>query len=291
MQSKMVFHCVVKLNQKITNNMPELPEVEIVRTELDELIVGKIILSSRRSGKKLRREVPDLNNFSKEKILKVYRRNKYLIIELDSNWIVVHLGMTGKLIFSKSFFQTKHQHLVLFFTDGSCLYYDDPRRFGSIDKFSKNEFKNYLDIPLFNKLGIEPLSSDFTFDSFNLLFKGDKNIKSFLMDSSFVCGIGNIYACEILFLAGISPLRTIDEVSNLERKKLFSLIPSVLKKSIELGGSSISDYVHTNGVKGEMQNFYNVYGLVKKPCKTCSSIIEKINQNGRGSYYCPNCQK
>ena len=171
------------------------------------------------------------------------------------------------------------------------IHYDDPRRFGSIDLFSIIQYPNYLTIPLFLNLGIELLSLDFKFNKFSSCFNNSRKIKSFLMDSSVVCGIGNIYASEILFLAKIHPERLVNTISLDEQKKLFHFIPLVLEKSIELGGSSISDFVHTNGLKGSMQNFYNVYGLNNQPCKVCSTSIEKVIIAGRSSFFCPSCQK
>lgn len=270
--------------------MPELPEVEILKRELKESVIGKTIVGSSKSEFRLRRPIPNFNS-SNEKILNIFRRNKYLVIETSKFWLVIHLGMTGKLIYSQSIPKKDHIHFVLKFLDGTNLYYEDARRFGSIDIYAKSNLQNYLEIPLFKSLGIEPLSNDFTYDSFKNLFKNSKNIKSFLMDAQYVCGIGNIYACEILFLSSINPNRSVDSITEVEKKKLYRFIPEVLQKSIDLGGSSISDYVHTNGLKGEMQNFYFTYDRKDENCKLCSSKIEKIKQGGRGTYYCPSCQK
>lgn len=269
--------------------MPELPEVEILKRELKESVIGKTIIGSKKSGFRLRRTIPDFNNIN-EKILNIFRRNKYLIIETNKFWLVIHLGMTGKLIYSESIPNKEHIHFSLDFLDGSKLYYEDARRFGSIDIYTKSSIQNYLDIPLFNNLGVEPLSENFTYEEFKSLFKNSKNIKSFLMDAQYVCGIGNIYACEILFLSSINPNRRVDSITELEKQKLYRFIPEVLQKSIDLGGSSISDYVHTTGLKGEMQNFYFTYDRKDENCKLCNSKIEKIKQGGRGTYYCPTCQ-
>lgn len=270
--------------------MPELPEVEILKRELKQTVIGKTILHTQRSEKKLKRAIPNLS-IPGEKILNIFRRNKYLVFETTNNWLVFHLGMTGKLIYDKSVPDRQHIHCVLRFSDETILYYEDARRFGSIDIYTKETIKDYLDIPLFKKLGVEPLSKDFTFDKFACLFNNNKNIKGFLMDAAYVCGIGNIYACEILFLAGINPSRIVSSVTEKEKKKLFKLIPEVLNKSIELGGSSISDFVHTNGVKGEMQNFYFTYGRTGEKCKNCINQIQKLKQNGRTTFYCSSCQQ
>lgn len=270
--------------------MPELPEVEILKRELKNSVIGKTIVTSKKSGFKLRRLIPDFNH-TNETIKNIFRRNKYLVIETNNFWLVIHLGMTGKLINTQNIPEKDHIHFSLEFSDGTKLYYEDARRFGSIDIYSKSSHQNYLNIPLFKKLGIEPLSEDFTYTEFKNLFNNSKNIKSFLMDAQYVCGIGNIYACEILFLSGINPNRRVDSISDVEKQKLYKFIPEVLQKSIDLGGSSISDYVHTNGLKGEMQNFYFTYDRKDEKCKCCDNKIEKIKQGGRGTYYCPTCQK
>lgn len=273
--------------------MPELPEVEIIKRDLSSTLISKKITSTFVGDKKLKRIIPQLSVLNHSTILNIFRRNKYLILQTNNFWLVIHLGMTGKLIFLPSMPKNfpKHTHAWIQFNDGSYLYYDDPRRFGSIDLFSIIQYPNYLTIPLFLNLGIEPLSLDFKFNKFSSCFNNSRKIKSFLMDSSVVCGIGNIYASEILFLAKIHPERLVNTISLDEQKKLFHFIPLVLEKSIELGGSSISDFVHTNGLKGSMQNFYNVYGLNNQPCKVCSTSIEKVIIAGRSSFFCPSCQK
>lgn len=270
--------------------MPELPEVEIIRRELLDHTIGKKITAVESSDLKLRKEIPTLEHLVGQKITAIHRRNKYLILETNHNWIVIHLGMTGQLLYSKNGVPNKkHIHFKLLLTKDECLYYVDPRRFGLIEGFYKSTYPYFNSIPLFSNLGIEPLGH-FEEEDFLSLFKNKKTAKSFLLDGSMVCGLGNIYANEILFLSNIHPQENILSLSEQERKILFSHIKPTLLKAIELGGSSISDYVHTNGTKGEMQKFYNVYGRDKKPCNCCGTIIEKISQNGRSSFFCPSCQ-
>lgn len=270
--------------------MPELPEVEIVRRELSSNISNKKIKSIETSDLKLRKAIPNLDHLVNQKIVLVQRRNKYLILDTINNWIVIHLGMTGQLHFKKDGAPVgKHIHLTIHFWDGSFLYYQDARRFGLVETFYKSSYPYIDSIPLFKNLGIEPLGV-FEEDDFLELFKKRKNIKSFLLDGSQVCGIGNIYANEILFKSKINPQQNILDLPEQKRKDLYSHIKPTLEKAIELGGSSISDYVHTNGTKGEMQNFYKVYGRVGKPCFDCSTPIEKIVQGGRSTFFCPQCQ-
>lgn len=270
--------------------MPELPEVEIIRRELSDKLSGKKIKNLETSDLRLRKEIPNLEHLIGQKIVLIQRRNKYLILETINNWIVIHLGMTGQLHFNKGgVFTGNHIHLKINFWDGSILYYQDPRRFGLIEAFYKSSYPYIDSIPLFKNLGIEPLGA-FSEEDFLDFFKKKKNIKSFLLDGSHVCGIGNIYANEILFKSKIHPERNILDLTLLERKVLYSHIKPTLEKAIELGGSSISDYVHTNGTKGEMQNFYKVYGRFGKECFDCKTSIDKITQGGRSSFFCPSCQ-
>lgn len=270
--------------------MPELPEVEIIRRELSDKISGKKIKNLETSDLRLRKEIPNLEHLIGQKIVLIQRRNKYLILETINNWIVIHLGMTGQLHFNKNGISTgNHIHLKINFWDGSILYYQDPRRFGLIEAFYKSSYPYIDSIPLFKNIGIEPLGT-FTEEDFLGFFKKKKNVKSFLLDGSHVCGIGNIYANEILFKSKINPERNILDLTLSERKELYSHIKPTLETAIKLGGSSISDYVHTNGTKGEMQNFYKVYGRVGKECLDCKKVIEKITQGGRSSFFCPNCQ-
>ncbi len=270
--------------------MPELPEVEIVCRELRASSINFTIKNHYYSGKKFKRLVPNISDLVGQTIKNIYRRNKYIVFELNDYWLIFHLGMTGRLILKNEHVIKKHEHLILYNESNDGIFFEDPRRFGSIDLFKKQEFISYLNIPLFDTLGYEPLDKSFSFEKFVKLLN-KVNIKKFLMDAKYVCGIGNIYACEILFLSNVSPLRLTSSLSKNEQKNIYENIKKVLQKAIDLGGSSISDFVHTNGAKGEMQNFYKVYGLVNKPCSVCSTDINRINQNGRGTYFCSICQK
>ncbi len=271
--------------------MPELPEVEIIKKELSKNIKNLEIKNVFYSGKKFKRPISGLEILSGQKISNIYRRNKYIVFETNNLWLVFHLGMTGNLLFSKNKNNGKHVHLEFKFNNESYMSFQDPRRFGSFDMFKKETIKDYLDIPLFLNLGLEPLSEDFTISKFKEFFSKEITLKKFLMDAKFVCGIGNIYANEIMFLCNLNPNKKIKEIRLKDQVNLYEEIKKVLNKAIELGGSSISDFVHTNGLKGEMQNFYKVYGRNKQSCFNCDSIILKQTDNGRGTYYCPTCQK
>jgi formamidopyrimidine-DNA glycosylase len=271
--------------------MPELPEVETIKRQLSPTLINKRILAFFSSGKRLRREIPDLSILIGDKIINVYRRNKYLVLEGLKFWIVIHLGMTGKLIVENNKNIKKHTHFILFLSDDIYLSYEDARRFGSLDIFKKVDFPKYREIPLFLKLGIEPLEKEFTLQKVRELFNSSSlQVKKYLMDSNNICGVGNIYANEVLFICGINPQKISKNLTDREIKLLFKTITSVLLKAISLGGSSISDFVHTNGTRGTMQENYFVYAREGQPCKKCETSILKITQGGRSSFYCPHCQ-
>lgn len=273
--------------------MPELPEVEIIKRELNDKIMNRNILSVHTSSYKLHgKPIPDLNLMIGESFNSIYRRNKYLILETSHYFLVIHLGMTGQLIFDKQLPDNqKHIHAVFVF-ESSYLYYQDVRRFGSINLYSKSQYNDYLNIPLFNKLGYEPLEAHFTLDNFSqCVRKSTQHAKAFLMNSEFVCGIGNIYANEILFLTNINPEKRINTLNKKQISLMYQNIINILNQAILLGGSSISDFVHLNGSSGNMQNHYYVYGRYKEPCKICYTNIDKIKQNGRSTFFCPKCQK
>lgn len=271
--------------------MPELPEVETIKRQLTPDLIGKKIIKSFSSGKRLRREIPNFNPLIGQFILNIFRRNKYLILETNNFWVVIHLGMTGKLIIESIENIKKHTHFLLSLNNNIFLSYEDARRFGSLDLFEKSLFKNYLDIPIFKNLGIEPLEKQFTLALTKKLITGTSlEIKKFLMDSNKICGIGNIYANEILFLSKINPKIKGKDLTKNEINLIYKNIIKVLNKAISLGGSSISDFVHTNGSKGSMQDNYYVYARENKPCKICKTPILKLIQAGRSSFFCPNCQ-
>jgi formamidopyrimidine-DNA glycosylase len=272
--------------------MPELPEVETVKKQLSSLILSKPISKIETSGLALRRlKIPDLSDLVNEQFITIYRRNKYLILETASSFLVIHLGMTGQLVKVDTLPSEKHIHMIIHFKNKEFLYYQDVRRFGQITLFSKKDYPDYLTIPLFSNLGFEPLSPEFKYSDFSRLLDKNKNpAKKFLMEAKYVCGIGNIYANEILFLTKINPEEPVHNISEKQRKLLFKTIIQVLQKAVELGGSSISDFIHVNGASGQMQNFYKVYGKTGEPCSVCGNPISRIKQYGRSTFYCPHCQ-
>ncbi|HLD76528.1 MAG TPA: bifunctional DNA-formamidopyrimidine glycosylase/DNA-(apurinic or apyrimidinic site) lyase [Rickettsiales bacterium] len=270
--------------------MPELPEVETIKIGLKKKITNKKIVEIFRSNKNLRIESElDLNAIEGKKIKNIKRRARYLIIEIEKYSLIIHLGMSGRLVFKTSLHNPeKHDHFICEFDDGSSLIFNDPRRFGFIDLiFTKNLSRHKF----LTKLGFEPF--DKIFDKKYLaqqLKNKTTNIKTTMMDNAIVVGVGNIYINESLFAAKISPLRKANSLSTQEIAKLIVAIRYTLKNAIKSGGSSINDYVDTAGNVGNFQNNFKVYGLNKKNCLECNSVIEKIVQNGRSSFYCKKCQ-
>jgi len=287
--------------------MPELPEVEIVKRSLIKMINGTKIIDIKVKNKNLRYKLPSKlkSQLVNEKIYNISRRSKYLIFHFKKKLLLVHLGMTGKLllmnkknkrIFKTSFYYDlnilpKHNHVFFTFNNGYILIYNDIRRFGFI-KFYKNI--DVTNINYLNKLGIEPLSKFFNLNYFKKFTKNKKkNIKNILMDQTFVSGIGNIYANEALFMSRINPTRSSKGLKNKEIKKLISSLKIVLKFSILKGGSSIRDFKNISGKIGDFQRFFKVYGKENKNCSriSCKGIIKRISISSRSSFYCNICQK
>ena len=286
--------------------MPELPEVEIVRRSLDKKIKGKKVNKVIVKNRNLRFKVPI--NFTKilknEKVLKVNRFSKYLILNFTNNIkCLIHLGMTGtihlvyknnkNLITNTSFYNSpklpkNHNHIVISF-DNLELIYNDPRRFGFFEIFKNSKLlKNK-----FEKLGPEPFSLDFNLEYICLYFKRkEKNIKNFLLDQNFVSGIGNIYASEILFFCKINPNRKAHLIKKKELKKIIIYSRSVLVNAIKKGGSTIRDFKNTSGKKGNFQKDFKVYDREGLRCKrqSCKGIILKKVITNRSTFFCNYCQ-
>jgi len=269
--------------------MPELPEVETIRRGLASL-VGKKILQVFRSDKKMRiASTLDLQGLRGAKILKIERRARYLIINFSNKKsLIIHLGMSGKVTRSLDFKRLKHDHFACEFDDNSWLIFNDARRFGFVDLI---ETKNLKTHKMLAKLGPEPLSDEFDQTYLKEKLRNKKmNVKTAMMDNEIVVGVGNIYINESLFDSGISPLRNGCDLNEKEIKKLIFSIKKIISKAIELGGSSISDYVDAKGDLGNFQTTFKVYGRHKENCLQCKNLIKRSVQNGRSSFYCSKCQ-
>ena len=269
--------------------MPELPEVETIKNGVLKIIDDQIIDIVVRN-RNLRYKIPEnLNLNCANKIVKnVYRRGKYLIIQLDKGSIVIHFGMTGNITFvNKNLVDIKkHDHIDLVLSK-YVLRYNDPRRFGFIAYV-----ENLAEYNLLNKLGVEPLSTDFNADYlFSIIKTRNTMIKQLIMNNEIVVGVGNIYASESLFLCGISPIRAGKNISKKSTIELVSCIKNVLIKAIEQGGSTLKDYKRVDGSSGYFQISHNVYGKSGKPCIKCGFLISEIKIAQRNSFYCNVCQK
>ena len=269
--------------------MPELPEVETTRRGLEPLIVERKILSVHIYKKQLRWEIPFLliETIKNQIIKKISRRAKYLLVDFEDGQLVMHLGMSGSIsVVPSSEPLKKHHHFELKFDNSFSMRFHDPRRFGSILWQKNNE-----QLKLLKNLGPEPLSYEFDdYSLYNLSIGKTKNIKSFIMDSNIVVGVGNIYASESLFLAGISPKRVSGKTSRDRYKKLTQCIKKILSDAINNGGTTLNDFSNVDGEPGYFSQILSVYGRNDMPCNRCDGTIKKILQNQRATYYCPKCQ-
>ncbi|AZL15754.1 bifunctional DNA-formamidopyrimidine glycosylase/DNA-(apurinic or apyrimidinic site) lyase [Rickettsiales endosymbiont of Stachyamoeba lipophora] len=274
--------------------MPELPEIETVTRGLQKSILGCKFKDIKLSEYKLRISFPDnlKNLLVGSKVIAIARRAKYVVIELDNGLLlIIHLGMSGK-IFITDHTQTafpKHTHFIGTMDQNTIFYLVDARRFGLVTTVAKESLNTHH---LFSNLGPEPLTHEFnTAYLLDSLKSKSIPIKVALMDNKIVVGVGNIYASESLFLAGISPLRPASTLTAIEGQKLVNAIRVTLNKAIDLGGSTLKDYQQVNGEKGYFQSEFNVYGRNKLACYSCSTEIIKIVQSQRATFYCAICQK
>lgn len=277
--------------------MPELPEVEVICRGIRPHLVGRQVIAIHESGKKLRQSVPieQLHlELIGQSVTAVTRRAKYLEIEVETGaMLLIHLGMTGNLgFFPPTAAPAKHDHLRLTLDNHSELRFNDSRRFGSIQILSAAETPNREET-VFNTTGPEPFSEAFTADHLHQLAKGrDLPVKTFIMTNQVVAGIGNIYANESLFRAGVHPAKKVRTLTKKQWRLLILEIREVLEQAIACGGSTISDFINAGREKGYFQVNFRVYGREGEPCPTCAAAnIDKIKLGGRASYYCPKCQK
>lgn len=286
--------------------MPELPEVETVRLALENAVSGKVIDDVKVRRRDLRTEVPESfeNDLSGQKIESVFRRGKYLVIELsDSKSVIIHLGMSGALVFHHNpnmFEPDIHDHILFRFGKDILLVFNDPRRFGqayTVFSGQLNAIKPFCD------MGPEPLSAEFSSEYLAKALASKKGpIKNALMDQKVVAGLGNIYVCEALFYAGISPKRTARTIKGKRAEKLYDAIVRVLRRAIESGGSSLKDYRKADGTPGYFQHSFAVYDRAGRSCPDCKCDagqsprvdnialgkgVKQIVQAGRSTFYCP----
>ena len=270
--------------------MPELPEVEVTRLSFFEKIAGAKV-ESVRLGKALRWPLGcATEDLVGRTVLTVRRRGKYLLIDFDQGLLLVHLGMSGSLSFAKNLPSSgNHDHFQMVTTQGT-LRLHDPRRFGAV-VYADNEAAPIAH-KLLGKLGVEPLSDDFDLKQFSTQLKRRKAaIKQVLLAGDVVVGVGNIYASEALFMAGIRPTLSASLLSRARVVKLHAAIRDVLARAVAKGGSTLRDFSSASGENGYFQLDAMVYGREGQPCKVCGTTIKSLRQGQRSTFYCPNCQK
>ena len=268
--------------------MPELPEVETCRRGIEPHIVGKRITAITVRQPKLRWPIPEdfTERFTDAIIHTVTRRSKYLLLHTDVGTVLVHLGMSGVLrVVRTDTPLKKHDHVDIQFAGGTCLRYHDPRRFGYM-LYSENDQH-----PLLAKLAPEPLGKAFTADYLIEKLTGKTvPIKTAIMNSQWVVGVGNIYANESLFLAGLSPTRPAGSLSPDEVAALVKAIRTILNRAITQGGTTLKDFTQADGKPGYFTQQLNVYGRGNQPCLQCGTLLKQTKLAGRQTVHCPSCQ-
>ncbi|OQY20627.1 MAG: DNA-formamidopyrimidine glycosylase [Desulfobacteraceae bacterium 4572_35.1] len=271
--------------------MPELPEVETVRAGLVDLLVQQTISSVKIYQGKLRYPVPEQLSsiLFQQKVLSFERRAKYLLLRVATGTVIIHLGMSGSLLWQeKTQAAKKHDHVDLLFENGGCLRYHDPRRFGLVLWHPGDQ---PLQHRLLNKLGPEPLASEFNAQYLYDISRTKKRpIKTFLMDSHVVVGVGNIYANEALFQAGIHPECAAGALSFSTCERLVKIVQDVLRAAIRAGGTTLQDFVNGHGAPGYFQQQLFVYGREGQPCLKCGTLLIKKRIGQRSAFFCFNCQ-
>jgi formamidopyrimidine-DNA glycosylase len=277
--------------------VPELPEVETIRRELDRDVVGRKIKSVEVRGTRTVRRQPKKQFIARlegTKITAVDRKGKYLLLRLDSgDVLVIHLRMSGQLLRAANKDDVaKHTHVTIGFTQGGQLRYVDPRTFGELFVAAVDDLDE--DAPELAQLGVDPIEEPISWTDFaRLLMAKPVKLKAFLMDQSMLTGIGNIYSDEILFDAGLRYDRDTDTLTTQEIRRLYRSLVEILHEAIKYGGSTLSDeqYVDLNGKPGEYQQHHQVYDREKQPCRRCRRHdIVKAKFAGRSTYYCDVCQ-
>lgn len=270
--------------------MPELPEVETTRRGIAPYITGHRISGVIVREPRLRWPIPpDLGQkLGGRRIQSVGRRGKYLLLEADQGAVVIHLGMSGSLrLVDPAEPPQRHDHLDILFWNGRCLRLRDPRRFGAVLWVESDP----RDHGLLARLGPEPLENDFDGDYLYGRSRGRRTaIKPFLMDNRIVVGVGNIYACESLYLAGIHPLRPAGRISRNRYRRLASSVRQTLCQAIAAGGTTLRDFLSSEGRPGYFRQQLQVYGRAGEPCPRCSTPIRQVRQGQRSTFFCGRCQ-
>ena len=279
--------------------MPELPEVETIRRDLEKDVVGKRIKQVDVSGMRSIRRHPNKKHFAAKlegrKLTGVERRGKYLVVRLEGGDVLaIHLGMSGQLLRAKGGGREKpdkHTHVVITFTQGGKLVFVDPRTFGEMFVTTPEELEDQ--VPELAHLGFDPVDDMMSWTDFGEKLHDRKaKLKTLLMDQKFVAGIGNIYSDEILFAAGLRYDRSSESLSSQEVRRLYRAMVETLQDAIKHRGSSLADeqYRDLFGEIGEFQSLHKVYDREGEACRRCRSTIVRVKANGRSSFLCPQCQ-
>jgi formamidopyrimidine-DNA glycosylase len=270
--------------------MPELPEVEVTRLGFADRIAGARI-DAVRVGKPLRWALAvEPAELVGRTVRAVRRRGKYLLIDLDAGLLLMHLGMSGSLRFDAALPSPgTHDHFDLVTSRGT-LRLNDPRRFGAV-VYAEDEAAP-LALKLLGRLGMEPLGEAFDIDSFYAgLRRRRAPIKQVLLAGDVVVGVGNIYASEALFLAGIRPTMSASRISRPRAVRLHAAVREILARAVERGGSTLRDFSNIDGQSGYFQLEATVYGRAGEPCRVCATLVRQMRQGQRSTYFCPKCQK
>ncbi|CAK9886949.1 MAG: Formamidopyrimidine-DNA glycosylase [Candidatus Erwinia impunctatus] len=269
--------------------MPELPEVETSRRGIEPYLVGASIFEIIVRNGRLRWPVSEaLYQLRNQPVRRVMRRAKYLLLDLPDGWIIIHLGMSGSLrVLPDTLPAAKHDHIDVVMSNGKVLRYTDPRRFGAwlwCDDLTTSSVLAHL--------GPEPLEEDFSAD-YLLERSANKRtaIKPWLMDNKLVVGVGNIYASESLFSAGIHPDRPAQTLTRQEAERLVMTIKAVLARSIAQGGTTLRDFLQSDGKPGYFAQQLQVYGRAGEACRACGTLIESKKQGQRSTFFCSHCQR
>jgi formamidopyrimidine-DNA glycosylase len=271
--------------------MPELPEVETTRRGIEPFVSSRVVERIIVREPRLRWRVPDElpAAIAGQRVLQLRRRAKYLLFDFECGTMILHLGMSGSLrVLPATTATIAHDHIDIVLDSGECLRFNDPRRFGSLLWTTDDPLLH----PLLRSLAPEPLSTQFSAEYLGRTAKGRRvAIKQLLMNSQVVVGVGNIYASEALFHAGIRPRRSANRIRQEEFAALVKAIRQVLRNAIREGGTTLRDYVNPQGMPGYFRQKLFVYERAGEPCRVCKTAIKHFVQGQRSTYFCPRCQR
>lgn len=270
--------------------MPELPEVETLRRALLPLVKNQICTEIKFFRKDLRFPIPQASlrkGLLNHKVSDITRQGKYLLFQAPEGSMLLHLGMSGRVVLQNSIEpQEKHTHVIFKFSTNTYLHFVDPRRFGSISWVPESGKH-----PLIDNLGCDPFSNEMTAKAMKVLARKSRvPMKSFIMNSQKITGVGNIYACESLFHAGIRPTKQSAKITLAQWEKWIECLRDVLNKSIASGGTTLRDFFDPNGSQGYFSVNLSVYGKEGQPCPKCTQLISRLVQTGRSTFFCKHCQ-